>query len=109
MNSELSLTRAGAQYKLSSCDPCLHFFYREDGGTFGAFAAHIDATLGRWEPDALSETQTSLEARMGKLEIQESPSVHVRMEVSQAIDYSSRLTQADYSSKVVPRETPPAL
>ena len=52
---------------------------------------------------------TFAEARFGKLKLQESSCAHAGMAVSPANDYSARLTQADFSSKLVPLGTARAL
>ena len=82
-NSDLSPANEGLQYKVSSLDTCLCSAFRRNGGAAGAHATHIDNMLACGERGVLSRTQTSSEARLGKLKLQESPSAYVGMELSE--------------------------
>ena len=98
----------GLQYAAASFDPSPYPLLRQGGGAGGASATHIDCVLERGEQGAPSRTQTFSEARFGKFKLQESSFAHVGMDPSQANDCSARLTQQDFSSKLVPLETSPA-
>ena len=67
----------GLRFRGPSVDPCSYFVFRKAGGGVGAFTTHIDDSLGRREQGALPKTLPFLEARFGKLKLQESPPMHV--------------------------------
>ena len=79
--------------------------YQKEGGAVGAFIARIGDILGCGDQDVLSRIQTFLEARPGKLELQEASFAHAGLEVSHANDYSARLAQAGFSSELTPLDT----
>ena len=109
VNSDLSSAKEGLQDTVSSSDPRLHFVFRKECGAVGAFTTHIDDILGCGEPGVLGRTQGFLEARLGQLKLQESPCVHAGIELPEEKDYTVRLAQAEFSPKLDPVETPPAL
>ena len=109
VSSELSLTKVGMENKVLPFGPCMYSVFREGGGAIGASTANTDGISGCGGPGVLGETQTYSGARFGVLKLQESSFAHGRMKLPQPDDCSARWTKADFSFKVVPRETCPAL
>ena len=65
MDSDVSVAKAGLQYRASSSDSFLYLVHRRAGGAAGAFTTHVDDILGCGGQDVLPKTQTLPEARLG--------------------------------------------
>ena len=75
----------------------------------GTFSTHIDDILGRGALGVLERPRKYLEHRFGTLTVQERTFVHVGMELAQLPDFSATLTQEEFTSRLQPMETSPAL
>lgn len=104
-----SLARVGLHIRVSSFEPRLFFAFRREDGPVGAIATHIDAILGRGEPDALSKIRVSPECRFGEMRAQESPFVRFGVEVSQEDDFTVKLPQEEFAKNLKPLISSPTL
>ena len=109
VKSEESLKLVGLRFETSKLDPCLYTVFTADSEAVGIFSTHIDDILGCGAPGVLERTRKYLEHRFGALKVQERTFVHVGMELTQVLDFSVTLTQKEFTSRLQPLETSPAL
>ena len=107
--SKESLKLARLRFETSKLDPCLYTGFTADSEAVGTFSTHIDDILGRGAPGVLERTRKYLERRLGTLKVQERTFVRVGMELAQLPNFSVTLTQKEFTSRLQPMETSPAL
>ena len=104
-----SKTRVGLRRQALSFGPSLFFIFRKKGSAAAVFTTHVLDILGRGEPDVPRKIRHLSEQRFGGLKLQESPVMHVGMELVRGSDFSATLTQDEFARNLKPLLISPQL
>ena len=87
---------------MSSLDPRLYVVFNREDAAVGVFPSHISDILRSGVPGVLLRAPYFSEQRFGALKTQEHDFAHFGIEHSQKPDFSTELTQAEFTRQLKP-------